>query len=115
MSNEAQALFEECYKVLEEIENDGWVVGGGNSLNIPVLLARMRPYIYPAIPFDEIQSIIFRCINCETVNLEVTQTSKWDYIECTCKNLYRVVWKHGDIETFILLINKKPAEDEVKI
>lgn len=105
-SDASKMLLKESYKLLEEIENDG-CIRANNSSYIPLLLARIRSHIYPAIPFDEVPTITFRCPNCKMANLEVTQTAgEWDYITCICEKRYRVIWKRENIETFVLPIDE---------
>lgn len=115
MSSEQLKLLRECYKVLEEIQDDGWCVRGGKSTTIPQLLARIRPSIYSSIHYTEMQGVVFHCLQCAaTLHAEKTNAeSLWAYVKCVgCEKQYRVVWRNDkdNLKTYILSTDEEAGQ-----
>lgn len=115
MSSEQLKLLRECYKVLEEIQHDGWCVHGGKSEEIPQLLMRIRLSVYSPIHYTEIQGVAFRCLQCDTL-IRVNKTDDiglWAYVTCIqCEKQYRVVWRNDadNLKTYILSVDEESKE-----
>lgn len=106
------SLLKECYSMLEDIENDGWIIRGGKSAEIPRLLSHMRQALYTPIDYIEKTAISFDCIatkclfviNAEHDNKDIAS----QIVECDgCGKLYRVTWKNGDIATFVIACDEE--------
>lgn len=102
------ALLKECYELLDDIQDEG----AYKSAVIPSLLARICPFVYSPIPYDEVSTVRFRCPGCQSAILEVLKSEgvSWDHITCNCNQRYRVVWQHEDAKTYVLPINYTEAQ-----
>jgi hypothetical protein len=93
-------LLKECYALLDDIRDEGVY----KSAIIPGLLARIVPFIFSPIPYEEVSTVRFRCPGCQSVMLEVLRSdwATWDHITCDCGKRYRVVWCEGESKAYIL-------------
>jgi len=111
---DAIILLRECYSILEDIKDDGWIIRGGKTTSIPKLLERVRSLIHTPIPYAERVGISFQCISkdCNT-RLGICREydnhdAAWTYKNCeTCNKKYRIVWGYNNVATFIVACDEE--------
>ena len=95
-------LLHECYELLFDIENDGWVVRHSGA--IEKLLPELRNRLFMKIPVSTEESIHFCCEECTTrmyVTRRFPDESYTNSLCTTCSTRYLIFWSNDYTQTTV--------------